>query len=108
MREQPLDVGMPLRILHVVPTYWPAVRYGGPIRSVHALSRELVKRGHEVLVFTTNVDGAKDSAVPTCRAVDVDGVQVTYFPSRRFRRLYWAPTMAKALAGQMTSINIVH
>jgi glycosyltransferase involved in cell wall biosynthesis len=91
-----------------VPTYWPAVRYGGPIRSVHSLCRELAKRGHDVQVFTTNVDGTTDSAVPTCRVVDLDGVRVTYFPSRHLRRLYWSPTMVKALAVQMASFDVAH
>ena len=54
----------PLRLLHVVPTYLPAVRYGGPIRSVHALCRALAADGHDVHVFTTNVDGPADSDVP--------------------------------------------
>jgi glycosyltransferase involved in cell wall biosynthesis len=97
-----------LRILHVVPTYWPAVRYGGPIRSVHALARGLVKRGHDVHVFTTNVDGAGESAVPLGRVVDREGVQVTYFPSRALRRLYWSPAMGHALAAEMRSFDIAH
>ena len=46
-----------MRILHVVPSYLPAVRYGGPIFTVHGLCRALAARGHEVQVFTTNVDG---------------------------------------------------
>lgn len=53
-----------MRILHVVPSYIPAYRYGGPIRSVHGLCKALAVRGHEVHVFTTNVDGEKDSDVP--------------------------------------------
>ena len=50
-------VDEPLRLLHVVPTYLPALRYGGPIRSVHALCRALAADGHDVHVFTTSVDG---------------------------------------------------
>ena len=46
-----------LRLLHVTPTYYPAVRYGGPIVTVHGLCKALAARGHEVHVFTTNVDG---------------------------------------------------
>ena len=61
----------PLRLLHVVPTYLPAVRYGGPIRSVHALCRELAAAGHDVQVFTTSVDGPSDSDVPLMVPVDV-------------------------------------
>ena len=48
-------------------------------------------------VFTTNVDGPGDSDVPLEQPVDLEGVQVTYFPSRRLRRLYWSPPMRRAL-----------
>ena len=76
-----------LRLLHVVPTYLPALRYGGPIRSVHALCRALAAAGHDVHVFTTSVDGLGDSDVLLGRPVDLEGVKVTYFPSRLLRRL---------------------
>jgi glycosyltransferase involved in cell wall biosynthesis len=97
-----------LRFLHVVPTYLPAVRYGGPIRSVHALCRALAADGHDVHVFTTSVDGPTDSDVPLQRPVDLDGVKVTYFPSERLRRLYWSPPMRRALATAVDSFDLVH
>ena len=71
----------PMRLLHVVPTYFPAVRYGGPIHSVHGLCAALAARGHDVHVFTTNVDGPGDSVVPLGKPVSMDGVNVWYFPS---------------------------
>ena len=76
-----------MRLLHVVPTYLPASRYGGPLYSVHALCAALAKRGHDVHVYTTNVDGPGVSAVPVDRPVDMDGVQVSYFVTGRGRRL---------------------
>lgn len=97
-----------LRLLHVVPTYLPAVRYGGPIRSVHSLCRELAARGHDVHVFTTNVDGPGNSAVPLGRPVDVEGVQVTYFPSSALRRLYWSPSMRQALQSKVGAFDLIH
>jgi glycosyltransferase involved in cell wall biosynthesis len=97
-----------LRLLHVVPTYLPAARYGGPIRSVHALCRELAARGNEVHVFTTNVDGPGNSAVPLRRPVDVEGVMVTYFPSAFLRRLYWSPSMGRALQSGASEFDLVH
>jgi len=81
-----------MRILHVVPTYLPARRYGGPIVAVHGLCKALVARGHQVDVFTTNVDGEGTLDVPVATPVDVDGVRVHYFPSP-LRRLYWSPSM---------------
>jgi len=98
----------PLRLLHVVPTYLPAVRYGGPIQSVHALCRALAAQGHVTDVFTTNVDGPDDSDVPLERPVDLDGVQVTYFPSNRLRRLYWSPPMRRALFARAGDYDLVH
>ncbi len=97
----------PLRLLHIVPTYLPAVRYGGPIRSVHALCRALASDGHDVHVFTTSVDGPGDSDVPLLRPVDLEGVKVTYFPSRWLRRLYWSPPMGRALAA-VGDFDLVH
>ncbi len=97
-----------LRLLHVVPTYLPAVRYGGPIRSVHAVCRELAALGHDVHVFTTSVDGPGDSKVPLETPVDVEGARVTYFPSRMLRRLYWSPPMGRALAQAASRFDVVH
>ena len=76
----------PVKILHVVASYLPAVRYGGTIVSVHGLCRALAARGHDVHVFTTSVDGPRDSPVPHDTAVEIDGVKVWYFQSTRFAR----------------------
>jgi glycosyltransferase involved in cell wall biosynthesis len=96
-----------VRLLHVVPTYLPATRYGGPIYAVHGLCRALAARGHEVDVFTTNVDGDRESDVPVGAPVDLDGVSVRYFPSN-FRRLYVSPSMRAALSSSTASYDAVH
>lgn len=97
-----------MRILHVVPSYLPAVRYGGPIVSVHALCAALVRRGHEVEVFTTNVDGDGVSDVPVNKPVFLDGVKVNYFPVSNLRRLYHSPTMASALSTEVQRFELLH
>ncbi len=97
-----------MKILHVVPTYYPAVRYGGPIYSVHALCQALAAAGHQVHVFTTSVDGYRDSDVPVDRPVDLDGVQVHYFRSRWLRRLYYSADLAAQLASMAGNFDIVH
>jgi glycosyltransferase involved in cell wall biosynthesis len=97
-----------MKILHVVPTYYPAVRYGGPIYSVHALCQALAGAGHEVHVFTTSVDGPADSDVPHGRPVDLDAVQVHYFRSRWFRRLYYSTDLKGQLRSMAGDFDIVH
>jgi glycosyltransferase involved in cell wall biosynthesis len=97
-----------LKILHVVASYLPAVRYGGTIVSVHGLCRALAERGHDVHVFTTSVDGDRDSEVPHETPVNIQGVNVWYFRSPRFRRLYWAPRMRGVLRSRIGEFDLVH
>lgn len=97
-----------MRILHVVPTYLPAVRYGGTIQSVHGLCRALASGGHEVTVLTTNADGAGESPVALDHPMPLDGVSVRYFPSRLLRRLFVSTPMARALPDAVAAADIVH
>lgn len=97
-----------MRILHVVPTYYPATRYGGPIVSVHELCAALARRGHEVHVYTTNVDGPGNSDVPLGSPVAMSGVSVWYFPVPALRRLYWSPRMGRAMSATTEDFSILH
>lgn len=97
-----------MRILHVVPSYLPAIRYGGPIYSVHGLAKALSRQGHHVDVFTTNVDGPGVSAVPLGTPVVLDGVNVHYFACGTGRRLYHSADMARALAQHVKTYDVVH
>lgn len=66
-----------MKVLHVVATYYPAFKYGGPINSTHQINKKLVEKGIEVTVFTT-MDGQPSSTkanIPTY----VDGVKVYYY-----------------------------
>ena len=97
-----------LRILHVVPTYLPAIRYGGPIFAIHGLARGLAARGHDVEVFTTNADGAGYSHVALGTPILFDGVKVSYFASNHLRRLYWSPDLGAALNREIGNFDVVH
>src|SRR6478609_2951217 len=97
-----------MKILHVVPTYYPAVRYGGPIQSVHGLASALAAQGHDVHVYTTNVDGQGVSPVALDRPTLLDGVTVQYFATGVGRRIYRSPRMRQALDLNVASFDIVH
>lgn len=96
-----------MRLLHVVPTYVPAWRHGGPVLAVHGLCRALAARGHEVTVFTTDVHGDERLDVPLGEPVDRDGVTVRYFPVR-LARPYWSPAMGAALRESVAGFDLVH
>jgi glycogen synthase len=46
--------GSSMKILQIVCYFYPAWTYGGPPRNVYELSKALVKRGHQVSVYTTD------------------------------------------------------
>ena len=97
-----------MRVLHVIPSYLPARRYGGPIFATHALCAALTRQGCEVTVFTTNADGPGESPVVVGAPVAMDGVNVWYFRSPWLRRLFYAPAMARTFAEQCHGFDILH
>lgn len=71
---------MKLRILQVIPYFTPAWYYGGPVAVAYNISKELVKRGHEVTVYTTDTLDTKNRI--KCKEETIDGIKV-----KRFRNL---------------------
>jgi len=71
-----------MKLLCVIPSYWPAFQFGGPIYSVHGLNNALVKKGIDVTVYATNVGLGKK--VLLNQEVNVNGVKVTYFTFIKF------------------------
>lgn len=102
-----------MKLLHIVPTYLPAYRYGGPIQSVHALNKYLVRAGAEVSVYATAIDGPGDLDVPVSvstdlKPVNLDGVKVHYFKPGRPRSWFYSPDMRRALAERAKDFDVVH
>ncbi len=98
-----------MQIVHIIPAYIPAWRYGGPIISVHSLCQSLVSMGHEVTVLTTNLNGPVDCEVPIDSEVVIDGVRVRYFSVPWWgRRLSYAPKLKEYLDCEMKNFDIVH
>ncbi len=97
-----------MKILHIIPAYFPAHRYGGPIESVHSLNVGLVKAGAEVTVYTTNIDGPNDLNAPTDVRVIKDGVKVFYFKSSFPRTWFYSRDLRKALAQNGRQFDLIH
>ena len=45
---------------------------------------------------------------PIATPVDLDGVQIRYFPCPLLRRLYWSPALGRALRHEIGEFRIVH
>jgi glycosyltransferase involved in cell wall biosynthesis len=75
---------------------------------VHGLCKALAARGHEVHVFTTNVDGRGVSDVALDAPAELDGVTVHYFAAGFGRRLFRSPAMARALSRELDGFDAAH
>lgn len=111
-----------MRLLCVIPSYWPAVQFGGPVITVHTLNKNLVKKGIDITVYTTNVglDTTSMSGSVQYRTYDtrwdaeIDGVKVTYFFYTKLFDLFaetgwqFSLPMAKALNNNIKDFDIVY
>ena len=96
-----------MRILHVIPSYLPAKIASGPIKPTHALNKELVKKGIEVVVYTTNLDGKEILDVSLNKEINIDGVKVYYFPIT-WRFWHYSFSLHRALAENAKNFDLIH
>jgi glycosyltransferase involved in cell wall biosynthesis len=101
-----------MKLLMVIPYYWPSFSRGGPVVSLHCLNKALVRKGIDVTVYTTNVDLGIE--VPVNCEVDIEGVKVNYFS---FSRLFGFITpfgwqfswrLTQALKENLASFDLVY
>lgn len=96
-----------MKVLHVVPSFYPAYIYGGPIESVYQLCRHTVKEGCEVRVLTTDANGPHDVLdIEKDHEVAVDNLRVRY--CRRSLRHRASPELLRRLPTYVRWADIVH
>jgi glycosyltransferase involved in cell wall biosynthesis len=97
-----------MRILHVIPAFAPALRWGGPINAAVELTQEQARQGHEVTVFTTNndVDGRVD--VPLGQPVTMNGVKVYYWAVTRPTPMTFSIPLSCALRDSVSHFDLLH
>jgi glycosyltransferase involved in cell wall biosynthesis len=114
-----------VNILHIVPYFYPAWSYGGTPRVVFELCRELVKKGHNVTVYTTDVFDKHNPLTPFSKGdyivreveglvlSEVEGIKIKYFRnisnSLAFnQKVFISPGISKALKENLKQFDIVH
>ena len=71
-----------MKLLCVIPNYWPAFQYGGTVAAMHCLNRAFAKKGIQISVYTTDL-GLKGK-VAVNQEQDLEGVKVVYFSFTKF------------------------
>jgi glycosyltransferase involved in cell wall biosynthesis len=106
-----------MKILQVVPYFPPAYAFGGPVKVVYHISRELAKRGHEVVVYTTDaknlnvrldassikaIDELKDYGVRVCFLRNLTMFSVTKF------KLFITPEIISHAKEEIVEFDVIH
>lgn len=97
-----------MNILFIVPSYKPAYIYGGPIVVIALLAEQLVKSGHNVVVYTTTANGKAELDVEPGVPQNVDGVQVFYFKRETKDHTHISFSLWKKLSKTIKEFDIVH
>jgi glycosyltransferase involved in cell wall biosynthesis len=101
-----------MRILHLTPYYAPAYAFGGVVRSVEGMARALARRGHTVIVLTTDALDQHSRYTGDLDSLK-DGVQVLRVPNllptvRGRYNLSTPNTMAQRAADLLPQVDVVH
>ncbi len=100
-----------MKILQITPTFIPS-RFGG-VSLFYNLSKNLVKRGHQVVVFTTDIRDRYSRLSDIQGDRDIDGIKVHYFKNisnslaTRYR-LAVPKGMYGAVREQINNFDIIH
>jgi glycosyltransferase involved in cell wall biosynthesis len=97
-----------MKILHVTPSFYPAMIYGGPTRSVYELCRQLARSGCDMRVLTTDANGPNDVlAVATDRETELEERLVVRY-CHRWMDVSVSPTLLQLLARYIRWADVVH
>ena len=99
-----------MKILQVIGAFYPAQAYGGTVEVAYRLSKELVRRGHVVTVYTS--DSLDKYHRQKSRISEIDGIKVYYFKNLSNRlawhRLVFTPSLLPQLSREIKNFDIIH
>ncbi|PIE23858.1 MAG: hypothetical protein CSA62_05530 [Planctomycetota bacterium] len=96
-----------MRILKVMPFFYPATQFGGTVSQARSLCVELARRGHEVSVLST--DNGIGDELPRDQWLERDGYRVRYARTGRIHRCapYWTPMIANTLRQELRRAELL-
>ena len=103
-----------MNILQVTLAFPPAYAWGGPVKTVYLSCKELVRRGHRVTVYCSNLLDKKSKIRKGTFEDEIDGVRVVYFDSWNLKRWpgtlgpVWLPELSGYIQRELDRFDVVH
>ena len=99
-----------MRILNIIPYFYPAWAYGGTCRAAWELARALVRKGQSVVVYTTDALDERSRSTPL--SVVVDGVEIHRVRNisnyLAWRRAFFPLGFGNKLQKSLRDADVVH
>ncbi len=97
-----------MKLLHISPSYFPAMQFGGPIRSVHLLNKALLNKGIQIEVLTTNAGLKNRKDIPLNKSISIEGVQVTFLPFWGYEHYNFSLPFLIKVFKEVKKFEVVH
>ena len=98
-----------MNILQISKYFYPAVSFGGPVQCTYSLSKYLVSKGHNVVVYTTDASDISSNAKIQIKHQIIDGIEVFYFPNiAKLYGVFISPGIIPALRKNLSDFDVVH
>jgi len=97
-----------MRILQVVPYFYP---YAGPVEVAYGISKKLIERSHEVVMYTSDVKN-KYSRIDN-ESENVNGMKIHYVrilgaSVARQMKLFITPEMISTVKEEIKNVDVIH
>lgn len=103
-----------MNILHITLGFYPAVGWGGPVTIVHQNGKELVRRGHQVTVYCSNLLNKKEKIEQGTFEREIDGMRVVYHDTWNIKNWpgtlgpIWQPNLGAYIGREIHNFDIIH
>lgn len=103
-----------MNILQVTLGFYPAQGWGGPVKVVHQNGRELVRRGHKVTVYCSNLVNKLEKIQPGTFEREMDGIRIVYFDAWNIKQWpgtlgpIWLPDLPAYVKREIRTFDVVH
>lgn len=100
-----------MKILQVIPAFYPARGYGGGPLVAYEISKKIVVKGHEVVVYTTDADNETTRFKEKTRYFD--RIKVNYFKNINYfiafhHKVFISPSMIWMAKKELKNYDVIH